>query len=446
MAVSSPALSDALRDVVGREHLISEPPALAAAAIDGLTPRWVARPGSAEDVSRLLALASSERLAVTPRGSGSTLDLGNPPRRVDLVLDTRRLARVTDYVPEDMVATVEAGTTLGTLAGELSRQGQRLALDPPRGPSRTIGGVLATRASGPLRFRFGTGRDLLLGVRFVQADGTITWGGSRVVKSVTGYDVPKLLVGSLGTLGVIVGATLRLHPVPAATGSWLCSFESAERGAGFLGALLASSLEPERVVVVNRSARLAAGLADSTAGRGSVSGSAPSILLSVGSVEEAVASQGQALADLTRREGGHVAPLPPSLWQRLDVALEAPVVLQLAGEIRRTMAWLARAEALAAASGWDVACVGQAGSGVLDLAVGGPASGGELDARMLRPLRDELRSEGGTVVVQRAPRAFKVDLDAWGPVPADALAIMKRIKDEFDPAGILNPGRFAGGL
>src|SRR5262249_56653131 len=111
------------------------------------------------------------------------------------------------------------GMRLGGVAAGLAGHGQRLALDPIGGERRTIGGVLATSASGPLRFRFGTARDLLLGVRFVQADGTVTWGGSKVVKSVTGYDVPKLIVGSLGTIGVIVGATLRVHPVPAISGA-----------------------------------------------------------------------------------------------------------------------------------------------------------------------------------------------------------------------------------
>src|SRR6266508_6936540 len=104
-----------------------------------------------------------------------------------------------------------------------------LALDPYSGASRTVGGVLACGATGQRRFRYGTGRDLLLGARFVQADGTVTWGGSKVVKSVTGYDVPKLLTGSLGTLGVIVEASLRLHPVPPDSGTWLLSFDAVER-------------------------------------------------------------------------------------------------------------------------------------------------------------------------------------------------------------------------
>ena len=138
--------------------------------------------------------------------------------------DLSRLTGIMEYVPADMVATVQAGVRLDVLGRELGKHGQMLALDPYGGLARTVGGVIASGASGQRRFRYGTGRDLLLGARFVQADGTVTWGGSRVVKSVTGYDVPKLLAGSLGTLGVIVEATLRLHPVQPASGSWLFAF------------------------------------------------------------------------------------------------------------------------------------------------------------------------------------------------------------------------------
>ncbi|HEY7253013.1 MAG TPA: FAD-binding oxidoreductase, partial [Methylomirabilota bacterium] len=186
MAVSAPALHDALLDIAGAAHVLRDAGALAPYAVDGVIPSAVVRPGSPDEVSRVLALATAEKLAVIPRGAGTAQGLGNPPRRLDLVLELGRLTAVRDYVPEDMVATVEAGLTLGGLTAHLTSHRQMLALDPPGGEPRTIGGVLATHASGPRRFRYGTGRDLLLGARFVQADGTITWGGAKVVKSVTG--------------------------------------------------------------------------------------------------------------------------------------------------------------------------------------------------------------------------------------------------------------------
>jgi glycolate oxidase FAD binding subunit len=435
MAVSAPALHEAIAGVVGREHLVVDPRACEAVAVDGVVARVVARPGTAEEVSGLLALATTERIAVAPRGSGSSQGLGAPPRRLDLVLDLTRLHAVTEYVPEDMVASVEAGITLGALEAGLRPHHQRLVLDPPGAARRTIGGVLATGASGALRFRHGTGRDLLLGVRFALADGTLTWGGAKVVKSATGYDVPKLLVGSLGTLGVVVGATLRLHPRPAAEGCWIASFHESATAHAFLSDVLASSIEPERLALVDGRAARASGLG----------GPRRAFLVSIASDAEAVESQGAALTDHARRAGGEIAPLDAATWRALDAVFDAPVRLKASGEVRRILQWLDRAEALCGSAGIEVAAVGQAGNGVLQLALHGVHAAGALD-RVLAPLRQEMAGEGGSVVVERAPVDIKRAIDVWGPVGADALAIMTRLKREFDPHDVLNPGRFVGGL
>jgi len=436
MAVSSPALSDALAGIVGSGDLVDDAAALDAHVVDGVRPRWVARPASAEEVSRLLALAHAERLAVSPRGSGSALGLGNPPRRLDLVMDLARLDAITDYVPEDMVASVEAGTSLATLGRQLAKHGQMLALDPLGGSSRSIGGVLATNASGPLRLRYGTARDLALGVRFVQADGTITWGGAKVVKSVTGYDVPKVMVGSLGTLGIIVGATLRLHPLPASRGSWLIAWNRAGGAEDFLAALLASSLEPDRLTMLNGEASRAVGHP----------GRAVALLVSFGSVDEAVSSQGERMSRLARTHGGEVQELPAAAWEMGASVLTGDLSLRLASEPRRVVHWLEELEKSAAALGLGVSMVAQAGNGVTHASLRGQVSGTLLDERLLRPLRERLGPEGGNLVVERAPASLKVSFDAWGPISKDSLAIMSRLKMQFDPEGILNLGRFVGGL
>ena len=436
MAVSAPVLAQALADAVGREHLLSDVTVLERHAVDGLVPRWVARPGSVEEVSRVLALAHAEELAVTPRGSGSSLALGNPPRRLDLVLDLARLGTITDYVPEDMVASVEAGVPLSALARHFAERGQMLALDPIGGAGRSIGGILASAASGPLRFRYGTGRDLLLGVRFVQADGTITWGGARVVKSVTGYDVPKLMVGSLGTLGVLVGATLRLHPLPPARGSWLYALPSLESAGSFLAAILESSLEPDRVVLLNGEAAHVLGGA----------GEEPTVLASLGSVREAVLSQGEALGRLAGAHGARVEHVPDERWEVLGETLTGPVSLSLSCEPKRLGLWVGELDRLARQLGLRASIVGEAGSGVLQAALRGKASGPTLSRDLVQPLRDTLGPEGGSLVVERVAPALKKYFDVWGPIELESLAVMSRIKREFDARGILNPGRFVGGL
>jgi glycolate oxidase FAD binding subunit len=436
VVVSAPALGDAFAAIVGGEHLTTAPSQLAAAAVDGVTPRWLVRPGSLDEVSRVMALASAEGLAVAPRGSGSALDLGAPPSRLDAVLDLSRLTGILEYVPADMVAAVQAGVTLDTLGRELSKHGQMFALDPYGGAARTVGGVLATNASGQRRFRYGTGRDLLLGARFVQADGTVTWGGSKVVKSVTGYDIPKLLTGSLGTLGVIVEATLRLHPVQPAFGSWLFSFTSHEAAGAFAAAALASSLEPERLAWLDAGALERLGSAKAEA----------AVAVSVATVGEAVRSQGAELGSMASRLGARVSTLEEGFWARLGGALAGPTVVKLASEIRRLPFWAGEIERVASRHGLTVSLVGEAGNGIIRAALEGSVSPDTWARELVSPLREALTAEGGSLVVERAPIALKRAADVWGPVPETALAVMKRLKTEFDPRGALNPGRFVGGL
>ena len=436
MAVTAPALQEALADITGRDHLLRDPVPLAAHAVDGVTPAAVIRPGSGEEVGRVLALCAGERLALVARGSGRALALGNPPRRLDVVLDTGRLRTVRDYVPEDMVATVEAGVTLDALAAHLAPHRQTLALDPPGGGPRSIGGVLATHASGPLRFRYGTGRDLLLGVRFVQADGTLTWGGAKVVKSVTGYDIPKLLVGSLGTLGVIIEATLRLHPVPPASRSWRVGFPSADAARAGLAALLDSSLQPDRAALLD-----AAGLS-----RAGLPPDAVSLLVGVSSVLEAVESQGQALAQLARSHGGHAEVLPDAAWQGLGATVAAPVLLRLVAEPSRLLDGVVAARTAAARVGASASMLAQPGHGVLQLALWDVPDPARLSRDLILPLRSGLEAEGGSLVVERAPLELKASCEVWGAIDPETLEIMSRIKREFDPDGVLAPGRFVGGL
>jgi glycolate oxidase FAD binding subunit len=434
--VSDQVLADALATIVGREHVASSPAALATARVDGVTPRWLVCPGSVDEVSRLMKLAASERLAVAPRGSGSSLDLGMPPARLDIALDLSRLTSILEYVPADMVATVEAGIRLDVLARELGKHAQMLPLDPYGGSSRSVGGVLASGQSGPRRLRYGTGRDLLLGTRFVQADGTITWGGAKVVKSVTGYDVPKLLAGSLGTLGIIVEATLRLHPVSAASRSWLFAFSSRAGAAAFVAAVLASTLEPERMTWLNAVALT----------RVNQECAATSVAISVGSVAEAVGAQGTALSALASSGGGRVSELDEGFWTDLGGALAGPIVLKLASELGRLPFWAEQLEEACARRGLAPSLVGEAGNGVMRAALEGGVSAVEFDKEIVSPLRDELGAEGGSLVIERAPLELKRAVDVWGPIADPALALMRRLKLEFDPRGTLNPGRFVGGL
>jgi glycolate oxidase FAD binding subunit len=436
VAVSAVAVHEALADIAGHGHCLRAAPELARHAIDGVIPSLVVRPGSAGEVSRIVAICAAERLAMAPRGAGTSMGLGNAPRRIDVILDLGRMRAVRDYVPEDMVATVEAGATLGQLAAGFAPQRQALTLDPPGGGSRSVGGVLATHASGPLRFRYGTGRDLLLGARFVQADGTLTWGGAKVVKSVTGYDVPKLLVGSLGTLGVLVEATLRLHPIAPATGSWRLGFSSREAAGAFLAALLDSPLQPDRAALLDGAALRRLGLPVDGIG----------LLLSISSVAEAVTHQGEGLVRLAAEHGGRSDEVPDAVWAGLGAVVDGVLLLRAIGEPRRLLDWVGEAHAAAARAGVEVMLLAQPGHGVLQLSVRDASSMGRVADELVRPLRRALEAEGGSLIVERAPIELKAQCEAWGSMSPEILSIMTRMKSEFDPQSLLNPGRFVGGL
>ena len=415
MAVTAAALGDALRAIVGAEHRRE-----GGAPVDGVVPRWTAAPAGVEQAAALVALGHEERLAVVPRGSGAALELGHPPGRVDLVLQMRRLDAVLEHNPDDLTVSVQAGCTAGVLAAHLAGHRQMLPLDPPGWTARSLGGIAATQASGPLRQRYGTMRDLLLGVRFAQADGVLTWGGAKVVKSVSGYDVPKLMVGALGTLGVLLELTLRLHPAPDYEATWLASFRTPAHAQQCVAALLDSTVQTNRLEILDGRVLAACSLPVTAA----------ALAVSIGTVEPAVRAQGT------------VQTMGASFWKTYDRALVGfdGVVLRIGSVPARLVETLGAVQALLPGA----AVAGAAGLGALRVLVT------HADAVALRAPLERLRATaaevGGGVIIERGPRALRERIDPWGPVPPPALAVMRAIKTEFDPRAVLNPGRFVGGL
>ncbi|HEX4287455.1 MAG TPA: FAD-binding oxidoreductase, partial [Trebonia sp.] len=177
-------------------------------------PAFVALPGSTAEAAAVMRVAAEHELAVVLRGGGSRLDWGAPTSRCDVVIDTSRMSGVLEHAAGDLVARLQAGARMGDVASVLAHAGQEIALDVPG--DATVGGVVASGLAGPRRLRYGTPRDLLIGITIVRADGTVAKSGGKVVKNVAGYDLGKLFAGSAGTLGLITEATFRLHPLPAA--------------------------------------------------------------------------------------------------------------------------------------------------------------------------------------------------------------------------------------
>jgi glycolate oxidase FAD binding subunit len=437
-------------------------------AVGGVLPSFVAAPASTEEAGALLRAATSHDLAVVPRGGGSRLGWGMPPSRCDLIVDMSRMDQVLEHAAGDLVAKVQAGVPFGRLAEVLAGPGQQLSLDSP--PAATAGGIIATGAAGPRRLRYGTPRDLVIGITVVRADGTVAHSGGKVVKNVAGYDIGKLFAGSFGTLGLITEATFRLHPVPAATAyvtvehdgisTSAVSAAAATVSAAASSPLLPSAVEIDRpnpgaplhlgVLVegtVEGVTERAAGLRELLGAGASISKSPPPWW---GQRSEARGSAAAGEAEQTRGAG-----IADAEGFRLTGDTADGVLVRIAFWVAALPRVLNAADAAAADTGLKPAVGGSAGAGVLYARLGADAEPDAV-AEFVHALRRAVShgtgaggglaggSARGSAVVLAAPPAVRAALDMWGPVPSPAL--MRAVKDQFDPGHRMAPGRFAGGI
>jgi glycolate oxidase FAD binding subunit len=354
----------------------------------------VFRPATIDDLAARLRDTAASSVAV--QGAGTKRDWGGVAAPADLVVSTAGLDRIVEHAVGDFVVTVQAGARLADLQESVGTAGQWLALDPPERDA-TIGGVVATAASGPRRLRYGTPRDLLIGVTVVLADGTVARSGGKVVKNVAGYDLGKLFCGAFGTLGVVAQCTFRLHPLPRAI---RCVRVEADDPGELVRALRRSVFRPSAI---------------------EYDGSCLSVVVEAfEAAAEVQAEQIRALVGGEIRDGvpGGFGARP---WQPGETGLKATFRI---GALSPMVALARRvAPALRLSS--------HAASGVLWL-------GGAVDAAMLAELRAEVAAYDGTVVVVAGPEAAKCELDVWGPVRG--LDVMRRIRDQFDPDRRMNPG------
>jgi glycolate oxidase FAD binding subunit len=391
-------------------------------AVSGVQPSLVVEPGSEQELAKVLKLANAAGLAVIPRGGGTKLEWGNRPTRADVILSTARLNRILEHAWADLTVSVEAACTMGKLQEALAKHGQRLALDALRPERATVGGVLSTNDSGVLRLRFGSLRDSVIGVTVALADGTVASSGGKVVKNVAGYDLPKLVTGAFGTLGVITRAIFRLHPVPKETRTISC--------------VTADVAEAQRLVLAIHNSKLAHSALQICC-RAEMQ---PRADVLFEGTEAGLTSQ---LEQVTAMIGAaRIVDAAGSVWSAreetysagkkdtVSVAKFATLPGQIAGTI----------ETVATLSGdklrWSV--VAQAtGIGCVRLEGEPPAIGS-----VWRDLRAQLEGSGGSLVIAHRP-AGRTDIDAWGNA-GDAVGLMRAVKGQFDPRGTLNPGRFVG--
>jgi len=410
-------------------------------AVAGVVPSFVASPASTAEVAALLRAADEAGLAVVPRGAGTGLSWGAPPSRCDLALDLRSMDQVIEHAAGDLVARVQAGATIGQLAVALGSAGQQLALDVPAGA--TVGGVVATGTAGPRRFRYGAPRDLLIGITVVRADGVVARSGGKVVKNVAGYDLGKLFAGSQGTLGVITEATFRLHPLPAATAWVTAEFGQAER-AGAVAAVASaagSPLVPSAVELdwpggSQRPLRVGVLL----------EGTGPGVAERVTQMSGLLAAPGGSVS---------VAETAPARWGALPAGA---TVVRVSFWVSALDSVLEALAAAGAAAGVRAAVSGPAGAGALYACLD-PGTPDADAVRFVTALRERIAGgagpggvgpggvgpggggpggpRGGVAVLAAAPAVLGATRD--GAVPG--LALMRAVKDQFDPDHRMFPGR-----
>ncbi len=402
-----------------------------ATEILGVAPSDVVTPSDRAECVEAFTRARAARRTVACVGGGTELGLGARPTRLDVALRTTKLSRVLDYTPADQVVDVEGGLTLGALQDTLAAHGQRLALDPPGARGATVGGLVATAAFGPLRARYGGVRDLIIGVTMLRADGKVARGGGKVVKTVAGFDLPKLATGSLGTLGMILGVTFRVHPLPEASATVVIGPLSAADVRAVTVAVRAQQLEPAAIAAI--------GTGDAYALGARFEGFAAG-----------VAEQRARLSDHATRAGHSCEVLDGAaaahFWDAHDaVRGSGDVSVKVSG---LPAALAARLPALAASFAPALAQPRVAWYPSLGLALvqgRGAADPRALPAALARA-RALAAEAQGHAIVQRAPlAAHAAGLDVWGPPPS-SLALMKEVKARFDPEGRMNPGRFVGGI
>jgi len=471
---------DELARIAGPDRLKTDPAVTAQYAVDAVVPKAVVFPKDTKMVGAIVQCAYRNHLAMVPWGGGTKMAMGNPPKRLDLVVCTARMNHMLDVDTANLTITVEAGVKfrdvqarlateedrcylpledLKTEAGEFicsdrSHSGCFLPLDPPFSEKATLGGIVAANTTGPRRLLYGLPRDLLLGVRFVTPKGEIIGAGGKTVKNVSGYDISKLMIGSLGSLGILCEMTLRLLPLPEKMETLFFSFDSFSDAGAFAGAILGTKLLPAAVEVSNKA------VIQNMELRGSLEFSPGPyvVMVALEAFDEAVGrmrkellamashfkARGQALVqeDKHRLFWLALGELQGTALQRFPrlVALQLNYPLSA----WKTLSELADKTLSRARLNYTMLCHAGNGLTLINLL---PAPQGIDDRSLIEAvgaLLAECRNAGGNLVVQRAPAHIKKDLPLWGE-PGPDLPLMRRIQAEIDPANLMNPGRFAVG-
>jgi len=446
---------DIFREIVGDAHVVADPDKLKPLTVDGVIPGLMVSPGTIAETSRVMAAAHGLGLAVLPTGSGTKMTLGGIPKRADVLLSTKRMNGYADYDIANLTIEVECGATVHEVQAKLGAEGEGyfLPLDPPHSQGATIGGVVATNSNGPRRLLYGGLRDIILGNTAVLANGDIVHAGGKVMKNVASYDLTKLLIGSLGALGLICRTTFRIYLKPEAAATLFLSFANLKEAETFFHKVIPSFYYPAALELMNAQTVAAC------QGTVPLSG-AYVVAVGLEGIVEAVERQ---IADMTEmgRTAGALGTFSlkgdghRGFWVAYgdftdELIKSHPDLIVLKSNFaisRQTQVMEAAAQAVKKAGG-ECALACHAGSGILTTAIltGGEAGvKKEAIVKLIEEMTGEAVKNDGNLIVEKAPLFIKEKVSVWGKIGAD-ISLARGLKEQFDPTGIINPGRYVGGI
>jgi glycolate oxidase FAD binding subunit len=465
MSGGAEKLVASLARICGETNVCAEGAAPGDYAIDGVAPRVIVRPGSGEEIVEILKLCAAEKIGVVPAGAGTKLRMGPTPSRYDVALAMTRIDQVHSYDPGDLTVSLGAGARLGELESLLEKNRQMLPLAVPYRNRATVGGTVASGIDSPLRQMHGSARDFLLGCEFVTGDGTRAKSGGRVVKNVAGYDLHKLFIGPLGTMGVLTRLNFRTFPLPETRRLFLAVFRGHEGAVDFVGRIRHSALTLSSLEILDPSlATLFAGRTPPTE-----PGLTPCdawlpvsgwpVAGGFGGSEAVLARYTNDLERMAGEAGATGTVLlgddkRPALWGRIREAIPLLLDASPAATIVRAstgpsqMGEIFTAAQRSAERHELPAAILARGAGVVYIALLPEKSDTGVLKRLALAAGELVEAAAaacGFCAIPWCPAELKSHVEVWGRERPD-VGLMRKMKQVFDPAGILSPGRFIGGM
>lgn len=471
-----------LTEILGKENVITEPEDTAEYAVDNVAPKAVVFPKNTDQVADVVKFSNRENLAIVARGSGTKMAMGNPPKKLDLVVCTARMNHMLDVDTSNLTMTVEAGVKFRDIQARLATQEDRcylplenlgaesdeiicsdrshsgcfIPIDPPYANKATIGGIIATNSTGPRRLLYNLPRDSIIGIRLVAPNGDILGSGGKTVKNVSGYDVSKLMVGSMGTLGILCEMTMRLLPMPEKMQTLLVSFATFSEASAFAERIFETTLLPAAVEIMNGEAynHLAMDDIPEFDSKGYVAAVAlEAFIPAVGRMRTEIldmAKSGGAGAEAVLEEDDHrfFWLAMSNLSATLDKKFSGLIKAKLNYPLSLGKGIIESGESIFSQANLDYIFQTHAGNGICHTGLlidKKDTAATDKAVAALGQLLGRCREVDGNLIIQSAPADVKDKLKIWGEIGSH-FVVMKRLKNQLDPTGIMSPGRFVEGL